>query len=228
MRGRLRAGDSKEQKDGNTPAYAGKTVHHRQRLLLPEKHPRVCGEDGNFSVRSRLRLETPPRMRGRPPLYFFQFRKTRNTPAYAGKTRPGDERRAPGWKHPRVCGEDTIKFSSFRSSAETPPRMRGRPPDDSEYTGYPRNTPAYAGKTTSPRSRQARARKHPRVCGEDSPTASQVNPLLETPPRMRGRLIRSPSDGGNYRNTPAYAGKTTSASAWRRQSRKHPRVCGED
>ena len=208
MRGRLRAGDSKEQKDGNTPAYAGKTVHHRQRLLLPEKHPRVCGEDGNFSVRSRLRLETPPRMRGRPPLYFFQFRKTRNTPAYAGKTRPGDERRAPGWKHPRVCGEDSKRQTASPQTLETPPRMRGRRAPPRSPKAKNRNTPAYAGKTRSNSLHSDLRRKHPRVCGEDHPMTVNTQDIRETPPRMRGRPPPLALDKHERGNTPAYAGKT--------------------
>ena len=76
---------------GNTPAYAGKTLH-----LVPVrqgswKHPRVCGED---CIRLTCRLpqwETPPRMRGRLRLVRLNVRIVE--------------------KHPRVCGEDLMPWA---------------------------------------------------------------------------------------------------------------------
>ena len=49
-----------------------------------------------------------------------------------------------------------------------------------------------------------------------------------SPPRMRGRPVSWPTPGRHRRLTPAYAGKTTRASAALPRTRAHPRVCGED
>ena len=50
----------------------------------------------------------------------------------------------------------------------------------------------------------------------------------ETPPRMRGRPSRVGSALSCLGNTPAYAGKTATLSAYVPGGEKHPRVCGED
>ena len=51
---------------------------------------------------------------------------------------------------------------------------------------------------------------------------------VETPPRMRGRLLKALMEQESERNTPAHAGKTLSTFIVLISSRKHPRACGED
>ena len=167
MRGRRESGRRQGRKEGNTPAYAGKTQFTVSDVGEFKKHPRVCGED---CIRLTCRLpqwETPPRMRGRPRVHGANQDAARNTPAYAGKT-PRCCRRPPyRRKHPRVCGEDLEPLSAVHVVPETPPRMRGRrivPGAVSEDEG---NTPAYAGKTSNGTRQNRSPRKHPRVCGED-------------------------------------------------------------
>ena len=152
----------------------------------------------------------------------------RNTPAYAGKTATAVKAAATVQKHPRVCGEDVYQDKSDSRRVETPPRMRGR-----LFRGLRRlqdygNTPAYAGKTYQECGRNGQAQKHPRVCGEDPPAGLSPMRRRETPPRMRGRPICRQLCRIQGRNTPAYAGKTTSRIIWLINTRKHPRVCGED
>ena len=76
--------------------------------------------------REPFRVETPPRMRGRPIHIPSSTVPAGNTPAYAGKTLL-----KLGWhkdrrKHPRVCGEDVALREQGQIHTETPPRMRGR------------------------------------------------------------------------------------------------------
>ena len=131
---------------GNTPAYAGKTSpldpgsalrrkHPRVcgedsmvliSTLVPLKHPRVCGEDERRKLRQGRRNETPPRMRGRHSSVVIGSIQTRNTPAYAGKTKVYTRRGDTFEKHPRVCGEDRKCSPTAVIRLETPPRMRGR------------------------------------------------------------------------------------------------------
>ena len=106
--------------------------------------------------------------------------------------------------------------------------MRGRPDIRGTVDNSPGNTPAYAGKTLLGRCHAFALRKHPRVCGEDSARATEPTRLSETPPRMRGRPLRSPDAYASPGNTPAYAGKTASGRTASTADPKHPRVCGED
>ena len=147
-------------------------------------------------------------MRGRPYTATAAAIIARNTPAYAGKTQ---EEHAPApvdGKHPRVCGEDGIGFGYARAQMETPPRMRGRPAQGARCAAASGNTPAYAGKTISWSCGMLSKKKHPRVCGEDFGSFCAMNIFLETPPRMRGRLLQLADGGKEGGNTPAYAGKT--------------------
>ena len=228
MRGRPPTRAKTFSVSGNTPAYAGKTLAHAAPVPGVKKHPRVCGEDAAPGQDRASEVETPPRMRGRPAPLSHTIRLQGNTPAYAGKTRFSILISASAEKHPRVCGEDFRSSILSLGTWETPPRMRGRLAELLKEQYLERNTPAYAGKTCS-RCRTPSGRgKHPRVCGEDSPGALACCHCSETPPRMRGRLNLAAILKLDDRNTPAYAGKTSSGSHTRIHKQKHPRVCGED
>ena len=106
--------------------------------------------------------------------------------------------------------------------------MRGRPDIRGTVDNSPGNTPAYAGKTGRRAQAVREPQKHPRVCGEDPPRQVSCLRPPETPPRMRGRPLRSPDAYASPGNTPAYAGKTASGRTASTADPKHPRVCGED
>ena len=228
MRGRLNDGQSQNVRQGNTPAYAGKTAILSAIRTTRKKHPRVCGEDAQTQAPQIAIRETPPRMRGRPEQYRGRNRKIRNTPAYAGKTRRFLNVRCKKEKHPRVCGEDSPSSSCTPLALETPPRMRGRHSALCMSLTTGRNTPAYAGKTLLPLAERLAVGKHPRVCGEDFRGRVYAMGGKETPPRMRGRPGSRVVHGMRSRNTPAYAGKTDRAYSELSSGGKHPRVCGED
>mgnify|MGYP001409645962 CR=1 FL=1 len=72
----------------NTPAYAGKTRCEECRKAFGQKHPRLRGEDWELRWEEVPVQETPPLTRGRPGDKITSIRPNRNTPAYAGKTKP--------------------------------------------------------------------------------------------------------------------------------------------
>jgi len=157
---------------GNTPAHAGKTSHRPFQDSLEGKHPRACGEDACVQQCCSIERETPPRMRGRhfeDDTWKLDFR---NTPAHAGKTDQSAAPATPARKHPRACGEDQRRERLHHAFRETPPRMRGRHWTDILADVAGRNTPAHAGKTGSLQHSAFWLGKHPRACGEDSPTKS--------------------------------------------------------
>ena len=167
-------------------------------------------------------------MRGRLGTNPCRYLARRNTPAYAGKTPGVLCVRWQEQKHPRVCGEDTLKASHCESCSETPPRMRGRLGELLSCVLLKGNTPAYAGKTPSLAVIVKEYEKHPRVCGEDQRAVCRFCVQLETPPRMRGRLFGPKNRELRLGNTPAYAGKTLAFNPDRAYVKKHARVCGED
>ena len=107
MRGKLCAGNRTGQKDGITPAYAGKTSFFILHDALAQDHPRVCGENSGFFTLHRCALGSPPRMRGK--------RTSSTTTATVQED------------HPRVCGENLPLRACPRRCLGSPPRMRGKP-----------------------------------------------------------------------------------------------------
>ena len=91
-----------------------------------------------------------------------------------------------------------------------------------------RNIPAYAGKTRRGFLNLLVNAEHPRVCGENSEGKFTVTVARGTSPRMRGKRKKLSLGLATLRNIPAYAGKTGVTEQLSRDSREHPRVCGEN
>ena len=85
-RGRQQAARRLRRRDGNTPAYAGKTSRTTALSARSRKHPRLRGEDDDKRRPLGEVSETPPLTRGRLSRKFRRRTSLGNTPAYAGKT----------------------------------------------------------------------------------------------------------------------------------------------
>ena len=68
-------------------------------------------------------------------------------------------------------------------------------------------TPAYAGKSHIVRGLVKLVKDHPRVCGEKYSTRPYLSDEWGSPPRMRGKVLKTPNGEATERITPAYAGK---------------------
>ena len=69
-----------------TPARAGKTLTLRRNACTPKDHPRACGENTDLLTFWATRVGSPPRVRGKPPMFLITLHLARITPARAGKT----------------------------------------------------------------------------------------------------------------------------------------------
>ena len=151
--------------------------------------------------------ESPQRMRGKDAHWFDQARKSRITPAHAGKSRPSRRKTETKGDHPRACGEKTEEAYAQGLSD--------------------RITPAHAGKRDLQNTDFAGWRDHPRACGEKlSPSTSLVMPS-GSPPHMRGKVSAFPDSGKTAGITPAHAEKSVPVDTSTLQQRDHPRTCGE-
>ena len=70
---------------GIAPAYAGKRLASAVVPPSSEDHPRVCGEKNVKMLKSKWKLGSPPRMRGKGPAMSPGHITCGITPAYAGK-----------------------------------------------------------------------------------------------------------------------------------------------
>ena len=112
---------------GIIPAYAGNT-----RIQFSERshrwdHPRVCGEHIAWHMPRYGYMGSSPRMRGTRKHCQHRFQRNRIIPAYAGNTKPAEDRPTYLRDHPRVCGEHYAVEKDVRGSAGSSPRMRGTP-----------------------------------------------------------------------------------------------------
>ena len=146
-------------------------------------------------------------MRGKAHTSVFPRSSVRITPAYAGKSLLLCEH----------CGKPI----------GSPPPMRGKVVQGTQFHEKIRITPAYAGKRQRQAARSAACTDHPRLCGEKVPVAQFAQVAAGSPPPMRGKEIRPEIKVCDHRITPAYAGKRMSSCLFFQNTRDHPRLCGE-
>mgnify|MGYP004455157209 CR=1 FL=1 len=173
--------------EGITPAYAGKSRPCFGSQAAAKDHPRVCGEKFRLRGRTFSKLGSPPRMRGKDAVAVAGCIELGITPAYAGKSNYSCDKGGNNWDHPRVCGEKYQLLRMGYAVVGSPPRMRGKGPDDIETPVSAGITPAYAGKRLK-RSRStvphaAIVPLFPSVCNkpaesDDSPAGHDAPPFL--------------------------------------------------
>ena len=211
-----------------TPACAGKSKSKALSMMDSWDHPRMCGEKENFREPGRVRVRSPPRMRGKDSPENKEISGRGITPAYAGKS----------W--------NSLALKCLLMGS--PPRMRGKADGHRKARRRTRITPAYAGKRQPLPGWSKSERDHPRVCGEKTACGLPWLPPWGSPPRMRGKVEFArqtwttqwdhPRVCGEKQDrvlrrvlrvgiTPAYAGKSKESGCPESAPRDHPRVCGE-
>ena len=93
-------------RQGITPACAGKTLARPRESGFNRDHPRVCGENRLLVVKKNPGEGSPPRVRGKPNFLWHKRKSLGITPACAGKTRTRASVQPEKRDHPRVCGEN--------------------------------------------------------------------------------------------------------------------------
>ena len=191
MRGKGQGTSSLTSQKGITPAYAGKryiTDHHS----TPEQdHPRVCGEKKFCLVLHPPAPGSPPRVRGKGVVIERRLQSVRITPACAGKSTEPYLLQPAYQDHPRVCGEKANCQRAAYPTQGSPPRVRGKVLSTAHFVLTFRITPACAGKSTEPPPNRRGRQDHPRVCGEKHLGQRPGLQLVGSPPRVRGKGLRS-------------------------------------
>ena len=93
-------------RQGNIPAYAGRTDAKAEKTAQLEKHPRIRGENSGAATRFGLYSETSPHTRGELSHPEPQVLIDGNIPAYAGRTWFRVRCAVATRKHPRIRGEN--------------------------------------------------------------------------------------------------------------------------
>ena len=95
-----------KRRDRITPAGAGKTPPEARDCAMLRDHPRRCGENSSASSSLIPHQGSPPQVRGKPANSRFKDKRSRITPAGAGKTQSRKLRNRIMQDHPRRCGEN--------------------------------------------------------------------------------------------------------------------------
>ena len=170
---------------------------------------------------------SPPRGRGKvdgPPA---QVGRGRITPAQAGRSPYFLYGKKDYKDHPRIGGEKAELTAAVISAMGSPPRRRGKGYREFGIDISDRITPAQAGKSVAPRQKRSALWDHPRVGGEKGTRRSHGMAVPGSPPRGRGKVVRSGVHRCCRGITPAWAGKRQ---LWRLSMSRHwdhPRVGGE-
>ena len=212
---------------GLTPACAGTSRVSRCPPQPRGAHPRVRGDIITDLQSSGRRRGSPPRARGHRALPASPGDRMGLTPACAG-TSPARAVRTPGHgAHPRVRGDIGVPTRADRRDGGSPPRARGhRQLNDPGPTGRGL-TPACAGTSRRQACGAAPRGAHPRVRGDISADLARTWISMGSPPRARGHLRPVGRADQLEGLTPACAGTSPVATAYRIVRRAHPRVRGD-
>ena len=149
----------------------------------------------------------PPRVREKVCAKRVVVPPARITPACAGKSAYLVRYACPYEDHPRVCGEKLISNTGSRIPMGSPPRVRGKVGLLLPLLTFVGITPACAGKSNWSHRFYSGSRDHPRVCGEKLAWAALRASAAGSPPRVRGKGLRSRLHMVCTGITPACAGK---------------------
>ena len=166
-------------------------------------------------------------MRGKGHWDLNTWKKSRITPAYAGKRSSQRHIFKFFRDHPRLCGEKWKYRIFLRYYKGSPPPMRGKGPFCGSKAEYEGITPAYAGKRLPDTERGRATRDHPRLCGEKPAMHRFTVTHGGSPPPMRGKGCKLYVWEFRAGITPAYAGKSPTQPHNAVLTGDHPRLCGE-
>ena len=124
-------------------------------------------------------------------------------------------------------GEKLAVEDTNHSYQGSPPRGRGKALHPSSSARSSRITPAWAGKSRAKCKANSNQRDHPRVGGEKPPALGISATDTGSPPRGRGKVLRTHPPQNSVGITPAWAGKSRRYAKSRTKPKDHPRVGGE-
>ena len=148
------------------PACAGNSGTGHERASPDPDHPRVCGEQHGPCMRLTVRAGSSPRVRGTAIKALHHRMPSRIIPACAGNRRITPTPTTMSADHPRVCGEQMLRFATPRMIIGSSPRVRGTAEAAFTSRHIERIIPACAGNRMKSRQSRLMTADHPRVCGE--------------------------------------------------------------
>ena len=148
------------------PACAGNRPRARRGCGRSTVHPRVCGEQSQYSIVLSSVIGSSPRVRGTAGKKGLRVGYGRFIPACAGNSPDRVTVTCALPVHPRVCGEQMRTMMNNVCSDGSSPRVRGTDVAGSVNGVHGRFIPACAGNSAVSIREIEVSSVHPRVCGE--------------------------------------------------------------
>ena len=210
-----------------TPAWAGKSYGVPTCIELDLDHPRMGGEKPLHFFIQFSGPGSPPHGRGKVIRRMEASSPGRITPAWAGKSEVAFHQVRVSKDHPRMGGEKLITIKEGVCPKGSPPHGRGKVYVDGKQLTASGITPAWAGKSSPALRSKSNILDHPRMGGEKPFHPARDSSAPGSPPHGRGKAARRLSRFTSSRITPAWAGKSFTASPQSQPDRDHPRMGGE-
>ncbi len=147
VRGRANGVLTKTWANGIIPACAGKRRGQFRFQFREWDHPRVCGEESASGRLVQFGDGSSPRVRGRVDLATLTLGGPGIIPACAGKRRSATLSLYFLGDHPRVCGEESFRYTRRQSFDGSSPRVRRRVWRAAAFSAASGIIPACAGKS---------------------------------------------------------------------------------
>ena len=153
----------------------------------------MCGEQCIYNVTVIQVVGSSPRVRGAVVPPFFGAFPLGIIPACAGSSKSRSQYRKPFRDHPRVCGEQNESATEKGVVKGSSPRVRGAVVGELLQHAERGIIPACAGSSRGRSRSGSPDRDHPRVCGEQSGSASSIIWRMGSSPRVRGADLKIPA-----------------------------------
>ena len=186
VRGAAQPADQGFAHDRIIPARAGSSWSSHGPAHKQKDHPRACGEQPFFPLRSTTMPGSSPRVRGAAYRADCGLSRRRIIPARAGSSSSRRETPPPSTDHPRACGEQVMTSMTALRSPGSSPRVRGAEEDDVARLRLGRIIPARAGSRARYVARPSCRSDHPRACGEQYVPVAVDDAVTGSSPRVRG------------------------------------------
>ena len=209
MRGKLACTGAVVRVARIIPASAGQTTAERLAELERTDHPRECGANHVHGAYGEVDDGSSPRVRGKLRHLPQQRVRLRIIPASAGQTAGVSDSRQNSADHPRECGANSDRCPSWRCTAGSSPRVRGKLARSPLIHLRQRIIPASAGQTPSVALIITASADHPRECGANSSLVTRVVVCTGSSPRVRGKQGFVDGHLVELRIIPASAGQTS-------------------
>ena len=210
------------------PAWAGKTSGSGSGSAVAGAHPRMGGENFALGAGGLDASGSSPHRRGKRVECGDEPCGRGLIPAWTGKTSRASTWPTAGASHPRVDGENLMRWHVSGPATGLSPRGRGKRTNSHDHKTDWGLIPARAGKTRMPRRTHSRLTAHPRAGGENVRVRRSILSTQGSSPRGRGKLEGSCACFAGLRLIPARAGKTRPRRSSHRSCRAHPRAGGEN